>query len=469
MTSQVAELRILGHTELAPAGQQTGGAVLRQPKRLALLAYLALAASEGFRRRDQIVATFWPEQDQLHARTQLRKALHALRSLLGSDAFPGRGDEEISLDTKKVWCDAVAFRSHCDAREWQAALRLYRGDLLEGLHPGGVGEAFENWLVEQRASLRELAARAAWECSTAADLAGNRDEAIATARRAVELNPDDEEGMRRLIAALDRYGDRAGALRVFSAWRSRLEKEFGAEPAPETRKLIRRVQAQRKGESTETAETHRVPPRGMIAEGPSPPGGAPSETTDVDVGRSASPGDGNPIPAVRRRWRGTVMWIAAAAMAAVAIATALPKQGPETSTRATVAVLPLRALGDTSVRFIGEAIAEELTNALARTAAFSVRVAGGQWPQGDNEGLRLLGRRLAVDHLVVGTVQRDAARMRVTLRLVGVEDGITRWARTFEASISDLLDVQSRIAAESAMELAPLLGQGTAPSPPAGR
>lgn len=469
MTSQVAELRILGHTELAPAGQRTGGAILRQPKRLALLAYLALAASEGFRRRDQIVATFWPEQDQLHARTQLRKALHALRSLLGSDAFPGRGDEEISLDTDKVWCDAVAFRRHCDAREWQAALRLYRGDLLEGLHPGGVGEVFENWLVEQRASLRELAARAAWECSTAADLDGNRDEAIGAAKRAVELNPDDEEGMRRLIAALDRYGDRAGALRVFSLWRLRLEREFGAEPAPETRKLIRRVQAQRKGESMESAETHSAAPRPTLGGGLAGPRGNVSDATHVTAGRFASRAGGESAPVARRRWRSAVAWLTPTAVVVVAIASVLLWRKPETLTRATVAVIPLRVLGDTSARVIGEAIADELTTALAQNAAFSVRAAGGPSENGDDESVALVGQRLAVDYLVVGAVQRDAERVRVTLRLVGVADGVTRWARGFEGSISNRLEVQSRIAAESAVELAPLLTQHAAPSAPVGR
>jgi len=75
------------------------------------------------------------------------------------------------------------------------------------------------------------------------------------ARRALELAPDDEQCVRDLISLLDRAGDRGGALRVYSEWQARLFKEYGVEPAPETRKLARRVQSARKGESHETQPT----------------------------------------------------------------------------------------------------------------------------------------------------------------------------------------------------------------------
>jgi hypothetical protein len=112
---------------------------------------------------------------------------------------------------------------------------------------------------------------AAWECSSRADLADGA-EALELARRAVELDPDDEEGVRRLIAVLDRYGDRAGALRLYTEWRARLQAEYGAEPAPETRKLVRKVQAHRKGESAETPASLKTltPPSETLRESASP-------------------------------------------------------------------------------------------------------------------------------------------------------------------------------------------------------
>jgi len=422
--------------------------VLRQPKRLALLAYLALAASDGFRRRDQIVALFWPERDQLHARTQLRKALHGLRATLGAGAFLTRGDEEIRLDTNEVWCDAVEFRRGCDARKWSEALTLYRGDLLEGLFPGGVGEEFESWLEEQRATLRALAARAAWESSALADLAGRRDEAIALARQAAELNPDDEEGVRRLIAALDRYGDRAGALRVFGDWQSQLQKEYGAEPAPETRKLARKVQAHRKGESIET-------PGFMVALAPRAPA-EPEAATIVE----------NPPEVVRRPSRQlsrrVVATSGAVVLGAALIAAAISIRSGNSAEHASVAVLPLRGLGDSTAAFIGEAIAEELTTSLAQLPGISVRSsARSKTVLGNARDIEEIGRRLAVRHIVDGSVQRDADKLRVTVRLVQTSDGFTLWARSFDLSTTDLLSSQARIAAVTVGALAPFLASAS--------
>lgn len=444
-----AELRILGHTELSLVGNGTGGAVLRQPKRLAVLAYLALAATDGFRRRDQIVAFFWPEQDQLHARTQLRKALHGLRATLGPDAFLTRGDEEIRLDTNKVWCDAVAFKRHCDAREWSEALTLYRGNLLEGLFPGGVGEEFESWLDEQRAALRALAARAAWESSAMADVAGRRDDALALARQATELNPDDEEGIRRLIAALDRYGDRAGALRVFGDWQSRLQKEFGAEPAPATRKLARKVQAYRKGESAETPGLLHV----HAPQAPSRSEAAPIVETVPEVGDRG----------LRRGSRRVVAMSAAAILGMALIVAAVSKRGGDSAETAAVAVLPLRGLGDSRAALIGEAIAEELTASLAQLPGVGVRSsARSKAGVDDAQDIEEIGRRLAVRHVVDGSVQREADKLRVTVRLVRVNDAFTVWARSFDLSTTDVLSSQARIAAATADALAPLLAS---PSP----
>ena len=417
------ELRILGPTELSVVGGRTGSFVLRQPKRLALLAYLALATAGGYRRRDQIVALFWPELDQAHARTQLRKVLHALRSTLGAEAFITRGEEELRLDAKRVWCDAGTFARFIEQGQWADALGLYRGDLLEGLFPGGVGEQFETWLDDQRTTLREQAARAAWECSTQEDMAGRRAEAVALARRAVELDPDDEEGIRRFIAMLDRYGDRAGALRLFRDWQSRLQAEYGAEPAPETRKLARKVRAPRQGESLET-------PKGLTPERPPamPPGvQAPGPRASLTVAEHP-----------KSRWRAAVIGAAAMVMVVSFTLTALRVSRGGGVSEATLAVVPLRGLGDSSDVRIGEGLAEELTTALAQVPAVAVRStarsvgavrAGGDVPR--------IGRQLDVALVLDGSVQHSGDLFRITLRLVRTADQITVWARAFNLESSD--------------------------------
>lgn len=433
------ELRILGHTELHATGEHTGSFVLRQPKRLALLAYLALATTGGYRRRDQLVALFWPELDQAHARTQLRKVLHALRSTIGADAIVMRGEEELRLDERHVWCDAAALQQQAEAGRWTEALALYRGELLEGLYPGGVGEAFETWLDEQRAALRALAARAAWEGSSRSDLAGQKVEALALARRAVELDPDDEEGIRRLIAVLDRYGDRAGALRVFDEWQARMQEEFGAEPAPETRRLARQVRAHRPGESADT------PAALAVGAGSSGPEAA------LPVVRAGAQG-------ATRRWarRRVLAPALIGALAAVAtLGTLCARSAGERRVTGpvdpSVAVLPLRALGDSSDGRFGEGLAEELTIALNAAAGVAVRSTARAAESVRHGGdVERIGRRLGVGYLIDGAVQHDARRVRVTMRLVRVLDGVTLWSGAYDAVPGEPLESQERIARDVA-------------------
>src|SRR5687768_6336039 len=89
------ELYLLGGIELRGIDREAADRLLAQPKITALLAFLALSPEQRPQRRDRIVALLWPELDQGHARTALRKALHMLRTTLGADAVRNRGDEEV--------------------------------------------------------------------------------------------------------------------------------------------------------------------------------------------------------------------------------------------------------------------------------------------------------------------------------------------------------------------------------------
>src|ERR1051325_11367573 len=122
-------LRTLGALQLqSPAGAELRS-VLSQPRRVALLAYLALATPRGLHRRDKLLALFWPEQDEQHARNALSQAVHFLRRTLGADAILSRGDEELGVNGEIVSCDAIAFEAALDAGKTAEALERYRGAL----------------------------------------------------------------------------------------------------------------------------------------------------------------------------------------------------------------------------------------------------------------------------------------------------------------------------------------------------
>ncbi|HEY9479048.1 MAG TPA: BTAD domain-containing putative transcriptional regulator [Gemmatimonadaceae bacterium] len=213
-------------------------AVLTQPKRLALLAYLAVASPGGFHRRDALLALFWPDFTERQARLSLRQALHHLRHALGTSVIANRGGCELGLAPGVLWCDAVAFRRSLCGGELTAALELYRGDLLEAFSMHGISIELERWLEEERLAIRALAFRAASSLAERSASDGELALGIQWARRALALSAGDEPALRRLVVMLDRYGDRAGALRTAELFARRLREELDAEPSPETAALL---------------------------------------------------------------------------------------------------------------------------------------------------------------------------------------------------------------------------------------
>src|SRR3989441_11901788 len=262
------EFRLLGTLHLTDAEGREVTSLLTRPRRLALLAYLAAATPRGLHRRDSLLALFWPELDQEHARAALRQALHVVRDALGADVIVTRGDEEVGLDFERIWCDVVAFDAVVAAEQFDEALGLYQGDLLEGFFITGAGE-FERWQESERARLQQAAARGAQTLVKRCESEGDLSTAAEWARRAVRLGPHDEEPLRRLVALLDRLGDRAGAGEAYEEFTKRLAADLETEPAAETKALLAAVRAPEAAAPTELARlAPSAPPPGAPAAEP---------------------------------------------------------------------------------------------------------------------------------------------------------------------------------------------------------
>lgn len=230
-------LTLLGQLDLRRADGSEVRAVVQQPKRFALLAYLTLAGLGSWKRRDTLLGLFWPELDQEHARGALRRSLYFLRRACGDRALQSRGEEDVAVGPAMISCDALDFEAALDGGRNEEALQLYGGDLLDGFFISGAPEA-ERWLDGERRRLRQRAAAAAWSVAERAPAAS----AIPLARRAAALQPDDEDGIRRLMLLLDRYGDTSGAVRAFAELEERLRKD-DLHPAHETAALAQRLRS----------------------------------------------------------------------------------------------------------------------------------------------------------------------------------------------------------------------------------
>ncbi len=131
-----------------------------------------------------------------------------------------------------------------------------------------------------------------------------------------------------------------------------------------------------------------------------------------------------------------------------------------------LAVLPFENQGAAEDAYFADGIADELRGKLAGLTAFQVtaRASSDQY-RGTSKSSREIGRELGVSYLLSATVRWAKAvdgtsRVQVMPELVRAETGAIAWQQPFEADLTDIFEVQARIAAQVAGALGAVLGVG---------
>jgi TolB-like protein/DNA-binding SARP family transcriptional activator/Flp pilus assembly protein TadD len=459
-------LHLLGTVDLRRDGVEVRS-VLSQPKRLALLAYLASATPRGFHSRDTLLALFWPESDGERARNSLRQALHQLRRSLGDDVVVGRGDREVGLDPALFWCDAAEFDQALEEGRFEDALKLYRGDVLPGFFIDDAAEA-ERWLEEERARRRRAAVDAAGKLAEREEARGEWRAAALWAERALSFTPSEEAALRRLLLLLERAGEPAAALAAFADFERRLQSEYGLTPSAETLRLVdqlrRPAPAAPSGQEainppTAAAPRHdpapaTVAPSSVVAP-PAPQAETAEIAAPVIIPTEAAPA----VPAgvasaragyvakPRRRWGR----IAAAAVGLVAVLgggwIATARGGAPAAETPSIAVLPFVNLsGNRENDYFSDGLAEELLNVLAQVPELRVASRTSSFGYRGNEvPVDSIGRALRVGHVLEGSVRQYESRIRITAQLIDARTGYHLWSQTYDREMADIFAVQDEI------------------------
>lgn len=407
--------------------------LLSQPKRVALLVSLVLAGP-AFQRRDAIAALLWPEADQERARNSLRQGLHRLRQALGAEAILNRGSEEIALAPGLIQCDAVAFREAVAAGRPEEALARYTGELLPAFHAPGAPE-FMDWLEGERAALRSDALRTARTLADRAERAGRLPEAARWAARGLALSPADEPLAERLVLALERAGDRAGALAAFEEFAARLRRELGLEPGPGLAALAAGIRA-------------RAPTLPPVAE-PAPPAPAP---------RSEAP----PMVAAPRRPRWPLVALLAAVLGVIVVLRFPARATPPASAGAgrTLVILPFRVGGaDPALGYLREGmvdlLAARLTGEAGELRAVDPRTTLQAWHRATGDSTELtpaaamqLAGSLGAGRVLLGGVVGRAERLALQVAAYDVASGATRARGTAEGPTDSLPELVDQLAAQ---------------------
>ncbi len=217
------ELRAFGGLSLS-RNREPAADLNTHRKTLTLLA--VLAASPDGMPRERVMSLFWPESDAEHARGSLKQMLHAIRNQLGDRAVI-TGISQLGVEPKKLSSDVAVFRELVSARDDDAAIALYTGPFLDGVHVDGAGE-LERWISETRDNLSQLYAEALERKALAS--AADSDNAVRVWRKLVATDPLSGRLAIGLMRAMELSGDRAGALRHARSYEARLKSELGAGP-----------------------------------------------------------------------------------------------------------------------------------------------------------------------------------------------------------------------------------------------
>lgn len=256
----------------------------------------------------------------------------------------------------------------------------------------GVDPAFDVWLHAERERLRDRARGVAEALLAEAKVP---ETLIPVAQQLLTIDRAHEGAWRALMRAHSERGERGMAIQSYDRCRAVLADLMDAVPSPETQALLSEI---RSGKTVRSV-----------------PAPAPVEVR------------AEPRPSIMRGG-------------------------------AKLGVLPLTLVGtDETETHLALGLAEEITSALARFRwiflVSSSSIAQFVSETRDDAALR---RTLGLDYILDGSVQRVGKRLRITVRLVDLQDGSQIvWARRFDRQVDDLLNLQDEVAAEVVAQIDP--------------
>jgi DNA-binding winged helix-turn-helix (wHTH) protein/TolB-like protein/lipoprotein NlpI len=126
----------------------------------------------------------------------------------------------------------------------------------------------------------------------------------------------------------------------------------------------------------------------------------------------------------------------------------LAKSESATPMVGSLAVLPFQTLGTNSPdKFLELGMADAIITKLANTGRITVRPTSAiQQYAGTHLSPQEIGREQGVDAILDGRIQRDSDRVRLTVQLIRVRDGLQLWADTFDRKFTDVFALEDALA-----------------------
>ncbi len=291
MSSSVWHVHLLGGLRVVRGPQSITR--FRSQKFGALLAYLVLSPNR-LHSREELADLLWPDTEPELARGNLRAALSSLRRQMeppgdpAGSVFVADGRTHLHLNPDSLKTDVAEFetalaaaarsRGESAAHHLSAAVAQYAGPLLPGY--------YDSWVLSERERLAEAHVRALQQLSVLREEAGDADQALDYARRAVSADPLREEAHAAVIRLLMQSGQSGAARRQFDELSRVFREHYDSQPDPKIKALLDRPPAM------EIAVKHGPVPVRSAAAPPAVPPPAPSaakEAREPETGASTEP------------------------------------------------------------------------------------------------------------------------------------------------------------------------------------
>jgi serine/threonine-protein kinase len=165
-----------------------------------------------------------------------------------------------------------------------------------------------------------------------------------------------------------------------------------------------------------------------------------------------------------KKHRAQMRWAAAAAallavaaiVAGIAMFSHYRVRSTLSAPEKSIAVLPFENLSsDKENAYFADGVQDEILTDLAKIADLKVisRASVMQYRDAAGRNLRAIAQQLGVAHVLEGTVQRAADKVRVNTQLINARTDAHEWAENYDRPLNDVFAIQSEIAKAIADQL----------------
>jgi TolB-like protein len=132
------------------------------------------------------------------------------------------------------------------------------------------------------------------------------------------------------------------------------------------------------------------------------------------------------------------------------------------STPVAIAVLPLQNLNqDTASDYFADGLTDEIIRNLSSIDGLAVRSQTSSFAfKGKPRNLQEVGKQLAADYILEGSVLRSGQHLRINTQLVRVRDDVTLWSGKYDRELTDVFAIQGEISQGIVNGLRLKLGSG---------